>query len=206
MDLPKIGKAGRSWRCIQHKKSRLNVQTAFSWRGAEGGTRTPTGVNPLAPQASVSTNSTTSALHHPDLLLGRIIRCFSVLHRISRSSFYGFRFPLSSIFFIISHFFFRRGYNGGWCLCRRWRRGIENDGLFGGLVLGRTHICEGQRGDKKDRSGPSGEFGQETTGPATPEKGGAPTTEDDPHALLARLQKDENNQCDTCDNMDGNNQ
>src|SRR5205814_2322277 len=43
------------------RKARLTDQTRLSFSCAEGGTRTPTSLRPLAPEASASTSSTTSA-------------------------------------------------------------------------------------------------------------------------------------------------
>src|SRR3954471_19191538 len=48
--------------------ARQQVPTRHFFLCAEGGTRTPTSLRPLAPEASASTSSTTSAASHPKIV------------------------------------------------------------------------------------------------------------------------------------------
>jgi len=128
------------------------------------------------------------------------------LHRVSRRGFYGFRLLLSRTFCIICKFFSGFSRNRGRSLFGNRSRGIKHDGFLGSFMLHRTHIGEGQRGDEKDSSCRAGQLGQKSTGPTASKQRGTSASKNDPHAFLAGLQKYQNYQNNTCDNMNGDNQ
>ena len=143
--------------------------------GAEGGNRTPTGL-------------AHSALNTACLPVPPLRHCLSRI-----------RYEDSGLFPALLPIFLRSRARS--LVLARGSRGIKHDRFLLARILLSAYIGKSKGCAQENRGYSRSQLCQQASGTAAPEKALAAASENNSHALLAGLQKDQDNQGDTSDNM-----